>query len=133
MIQFFAMIHGDECWGPFDTFHEAVELLSLTSRERGHTAEEAYHFFLKDCAIQQIDSLDDSANRFHLELVRREICPKAPPPPEKRKVVRFPMDILEPQPTADCGREEEPVTQTTSLRISGPLPNRRKYAWPSEL
>ena len=126
------MIHGDECWGPFDTFHEAVELLSQTSRERGHTAEEAYHFFLEDCAIQQIDSADDSATRFHLELVRREICPKAPPPPEKRKVTRFPTDVLEPEPAGSCAREES-ATQTTSLRVSGPLPNPRKYAWPSEL
>ncbi len=122
MIQYFAMIRSEECWGPFDTFEEAVALLSRTSRKLGHTPEQAHHFFLEECAVQQVDTANDSAGRFHLELVRREISPRQPPAPERREEVA---------PPAKPGIEI--VAKTTSLRITTTLPHPRSYAWPSEL
>ena len=116
------MIRSEECWGPFDTFEEAVALLSRTSQELGHTSEQAHHFFLEECAVQQVDTANDSASRFHLELVKREIFPRQPPAPERRDEVA---------PLAESRLET--VAKTTSLRITTSLPHPRRYAWPSEL
>ena len=132
MIQYFAMIRSEECWGPFDTFDEAVALLRRTSQELGHTSEQAYRFFLEDCAIQQIDTANDSASRFHLELVKREICPRLPPAPESRDDASLAGSLAE---TAPSGRTvpSETTAKTTSLRITTSLPHPRRHAWPSEL
>jgi hypothetical protein len=55
MIQYFAVIHDDDRWGPFESIHEPVALLNLSSRDRGHTEEEAHYFFRHGCALEHVD------------------------------------------------------------------------------
>jgi hypothetical protein len=60
MTQYYAVIHDDDRWGPFDSIHEPLALLSLSSRDRGHTVEQAHNFFLRESALEQIEVLDEA-------------------------------------------------------------------------
>ena len=55
MIQYFAVIHDDDRWGPFESIHEPVALLNLSSRDRAHTEEEAHNFFHHGSALEHVD------------------------------------------------------------------------------
>jgi hypothetical protein len=56
MTHYFAVIRNDDRWGPFESMQEPIALLSQSSRDRGHTEEEAYDFFLRESAVEQVDS-----------------------------------------------------------------------------
>ena len=56
MIHYFAVIHDDDRWGPFESMHEPMALLSQTSRDRGHTEEQAENFFFHQSAVEQVDA-----------------------------------------------------------------------------
>jgi hypothetical protein len=56
MIQYFVTIHDDDCWGPFDSLREPMALLNQTSRDRGHTDEQAQHFFLHQSTVESVET-----------------------------------------------------------------------------
>jgi hypothetical protein len=55
MTKYFAVIHDDDRWGPFDSIHEPMALLNQTSRDRGHTDEQSHDFFLNQSAVEAVD------------------------------------------------------------------------------
>jgi hypothetical protein len=55
MSQYFAVIHDDDRWGPFDSIHEPLALLNQSSRDRNHSDEQAYDFFTNGSAIRVVD------------------------------------------------------------------------------
>jgi hypothetical protein len=61
MTQYFAVIHDDDHWGPFDSIHEPLALLNQSSRDRSHSDEQAYEFFTKGSAIRAVED----AGRVH--------------------------------------------------------------------
>ncbi len=72
MTEYFAMIGDDDRRGPFDTMHEPVALLKQASRDRGHTDEQANHFFLHESAVEQMDTVGGKVECFSLGWRARE-------------------------------------------------------------
>jgi hypothetical protein len=60
MTKFFAVIHDDDRWGPFESLHEPMALLNQSSRDRGHNDEEAHHFFLNESSVEMVDDDEGS-------------------------------------------------------------------------
>jgi hypothetical protein len=72
MTEYFAVIDDDDRRGPFDTLHEPVALLKQASRDRGHTDEQANHFFLHQSAVEQVDTVGGKVECFSLGWRARE-------------------------------------------------------------
>ena len=72
MTEYFAVTDDDDRRGPFDTMEEPVALLKENSRARGHTREQARHFFLYQSAVEQEDSVDGKVECFRLGWLARE-------------------------------------------------------------
>jgi hypothetical protein len=72
MTEYFAVIDDDDRWGPFDTMQETVALLKESSRSRGHTHDQARHFFLHESSVEQVETLDGRVDCFRLGWVQRE-------------------------------------------------------------
>ena len=66
MTEYFAVIDDDNRRGPFDTMREPVALLKANSKARGHTDEQARHFFLHESSVQQVETVDGKVDCFCL-------------------------------------------------------------------
>ena len=66
MTEYFAVIDDDNRRGPFDTIREPVALLKANSKARGHTDEQARHFFLHESSVQQVETVDGKVDCFCL-------------------------------------------------------------------
>jgi|SRR5476651_569181 hypothetical protein len=72
MTEYFAVIDDDNRRGPFDTMREPVALLKANSKARGHTDEQARHFFLHESSVQQVETVDGKVDCFCLGWLGRE-------------------------------------------------------------
>ncbi len=73
MIQYYAVIDDDCRTGPFDTLQESIALLKGNSKARGHTPEQARHFFLHESSVEQVETIDGKVDCVRLGwLVRQE-------------------------------------------------------------
>jgi hypothetical protein len=72
MIEYFAVIDDDTRRGPFDTMREPIALLKENSKARGHTDEQARHFFLHESSVQQVETVDGKVDCFCLGWLGRE-------------------------------------------------------------
>ena len=66
MTEYFAVIDDDNRRGPFDTMREPIALLKENSKARGHTDEQARHFFLHESSVQQVETVDGKVDCFCL-------------------------------------------------------------------
>ena len=72
MTEYFAVIDDDDRWGPFDTLREPIALLKESSKARGHTDDQARHFFLHESSVQQVDTVDGKVDCICLGWLGRE-------------------------------------------------------------
>jgi|ERR1700677_134131 len=72
MTQYYAVLDDFDRRGPFDTMQEPVDLIKKTSKDLGHTKEEAQQFFLHQTAVEQVDIVNGKTECFRLGWQARE-------------------------------------------------------------
>jgi hypothetical protein len=70
--EYFAVLSDGDRRGPFDSVSEPIRILKQTSRDLGHTDDEARHFFLHESAIEQVETVDGKTDCFRLGWLARE-------------------------------------------------------------
>jgi hypothetical protein len=72
MIEYYAVIDDLGRKGPFTTMLEASSVLKDASKARGHTDEEAIHFFLHESSVVEVQNLNGQQEFFNLGWLARE-------------------------------------------------------------
>ena len=72
MTEYFAVLDDDDRRGPFDTMQEPVALLKANSKARGHTDEQAQHYFLNQSAVEQVETVEGKVECIRLGWMNRE-------------------------------------------------------------
>jgi hypothetical protein len=72
MKEYFAVLDEHERQGPFRSMRESIDILKRTSKARGHTKEEAQHFFLHQSAVEMEDTDGENMECIRLGWLARE-------------------------------------------------------------
>ncbi len=70
MTQYFVVIADCPRSGPFYSIGDACRHLKQSSNDRGHTDEEAHHFFHFESAVEQVETVDGKVERFHVGWIK---------------------------------------------------------------
>lgn len=83
ITEYFAVINADDRRGPFNSMLQAGSLLKEVSQDRGHTDEQARHFFIHESAVEMLKTVDGNAERVRLIWMGRKESERKEQPPEK--------------------------------------------------
>ena len=72
MKEYFAVLDEHDRQGPYHSPQEPIEILKQTSKARGHTKEEAQHFFLHQSAVEMEDTDGENIECIRLGWLARE-------------------------------------------------------------
>jgi hypothetical protein len=72
MTEYYAVIDDLGRKGPFTTMQEASTVLKDASKARGHTDEQAIHFFLHESSVVEVLTLNGQQEFFNLGWLARE-------------------------------------------------------------
>jgi hypothetical protein len=72
MTEYYAVIDDLGRTGPFASMHEASAVLKDASMARGHTEEEATHFFLHESSVVEVQCRDGQLEFFNVGWLARE-------------------------------------------------------------
>jgi len=88
LTEYFAVIDADERRGPFPSMLQAGSLLKQVSQDRGHTDEQARHFFLHESAVEMLKTVDGNSERVRLIWMGRQESGRKELSPEKQAKIR---------------------------------------------